>query len=118
MYGGVAYSVLGTAAWNRLISLLGAGGTCSFLVMMADGFGYMGTTSLLLYQTFGSALDVDQTDESHDGYLETFIILVYLSSVTMMLCFVFAAVYFFWKSGSFVEIKRYVCIAWYVCFKL
>ncbi|CAM9138912.1 unnamed protein product, partial [Ectocarpus fasciculatus] len=51
IYG--AYAMLGAAAWDRLISLLRVGGTCSFLVFMADGCGYVGTTTLLLYQTFG-----------------------------------------------------------------
>ena len=82
----VAYSLLGTAAYDRLFGLLKTEGTCTFMVFMGDGLGYVGTTILLIYKTFGqdtSSDDADDGDDSEDNkeYLDLFISIVYAGSL-------------------------------------
>jgi hypothetical protein len=111
----VAYAILGTAAWDRLISLLEVDGTCTFLVFMADGCGYVGTTALLLYQTFGTSAGSDDDHDDHtdenEKYLDLFILLVYFSSVVMICCLVVAGVFFVWKSKKYSELSHF-CGLW------
>mmetsp|Transcript_20500 Transcript_20500/g.34501 ORF Transcript_20500/g.34501 Transcript_20500/m.34501 type:complete len:496 (-) Transcript_20500:1467-2954(-) len=105
----VAYSLLGTAAYDRLFGLLKQEGTCTFMIFLGDGLGYVGTTSLLLYRTFSSSdSDDDYGDDSADNeeYLNLFISLVYVGSVAIISCLSFAIYYFVNKSNTFDEVKH------------
>lgn len=105
----IAYSLLGTAAYDRLFGLLKTEGTCTFMVFLGDGLGYVGTTVLLLYKTFGQSDDddADDTDDSavSEDYLDLFISIVYVGSIMVVLCLIFAITYFVRKSGTFHELK-------------
>ena len=106
----VAYGILGTAAWDRLVSLLEVGGTCSFLVFMADGFGYISTTTLLLYQIFGTSSDGDDDvndDNDNKKYLDLFLLLVYASNVTILFCLFMGGTFFVWKSNKYSELRNF-----------
>jgi hypothetical protein len=102
----VAYAILGTALWDRLISLLEVDSTCTFLVFIADGCGYLGAALLLLYQTFYVKAPVESIgqkdlgleEEADTKYRDLFIVIVYFSSIAMICSLVVAGVYFVRKS--------------------
>jgi hypothetical protein len=109
----IAYSLLGTAAYDRLFGLLKTEGTCTFMVFLGDGLGYVGTTILLIYKTFGQDSDdddddVDDTDDSsgNEEYLDLFISIVYGGSILIICCLLFAISYFVRKSDTFDEVKH------------
>jgi hypothetical protein len=107
----VAYSLLGTAAYDRLFGLLKQEGTCTFMVFLGDGLGYVGTTALLLYKTFVSsdsdddAVDADDSSNNEE-YLDLFISVVYAGSIVVIFCLSFAIFYFVRKSNTFDEVKH------------
>ena len=103
----IAYSILGTAAWDRLFGLLKTEGTCTFIVFLGDCMGYLGTTTLLLIKTIGEHSSDDDGDDSDDNdeYLDLFISVVYSGSFVIVCCLSFAIVYFVRKSDTFDEVK-------------
>lgn len=48
-----SYSLLCGPAMDRLLALTKTTGTCAFIMFLADGCGYVGSTTLLLVQDFG-----------------------------------------------------------------
>lgn len=104
----VAYSLLSTAAYDRLFGLLRTEGTCTFMVFFGDGLGYTGTTAILFYNAFGRSSSDDDADdrESREDTLELFMSIVYAGSITVALCLSCAVVYFVKKSDTFDEVKH------------
>lgn len=111
----IAYSLLGTAAYDRLFGLLKTEGTCTFMVFMGDGLGYIGTTILLLYKTFSQGNPSDDDDDSDkddeesqssNSYLSTFIVVVYSGSIVIIACLCVSIFYFVRKSKSYDDIRR------------
>lgn len=60
----VAYGLMQTPVFERLFAASRTQGTCTFLVYISDGFGYIATISLLLYQTFHGSLSNPQSDDA------------------------------------------------------
>uniref|UniRef100_A0A7S2DAY1 Uncharacterized protein n=1 Tax=Octactis speculum TaxID=3111310 RepID=A0A7S2DAY1_9STRA len=49
----VAYALSVTPVFDRLFAATRTEGTCTFLIFVSDGCGYVGTTTVLFYQVFG-----------------------------------------------------------------
>ena len=50
----LCYSLMQTPVFERLFAVTHTTGTCTFLVFLSDGCGYVLTLTLLFYQNFGS----------------------------------------------------------------
>ena len=96
----VAYNILTSAVYDRIVAATNTEGTCTFLVFLGDCFGYVVTFAILLLRDFGSsssgsASDDDRTSDE-DAILGVFLTFVYLGIGVSLGCLLAARCYF-WK---------------------
>lgn len=80
-----AYVPYGCILFERLVAATGFVGTAGFMIYLADAFGYLGSTLLLLYKNFGTP---------NLAWLDFFIGLSYAVAGVSMVCFALALSYF------------------------
>ena len=89
----VTYSLLSTPFYERMFAATRTEGTISFLVFASDCFGYVVTTTLLLYQDFGSPTDAEGAADNRDE-LHMFLNVEWACGSAVLLTLVVAALYF------------------------
>lgn len=81
----MAYTPFNAMLFDRMIAYSGQLGTAGFLIYLADASGYLGSVALLVWRNFAKV----QMD-----WLDFFIASAYATSVTGVVCTLFAGVYF------------------------
>eukprot|EP00656_Telonema_subtile_P009546 TRINITY_DN14497_c0_g1_i1.p1 TRINITY_DN14497_c0_g1~~TRINITY_DN14497_c0_g1_i1.p1 ORF type:complete len:472 (+),score=112.89 TRINITY_DN14497_c0_g1_i1:112-1527(+) len=88
----VSYSLMQTPVFERLFAATGTEGTCSFLIFLSDFCAYVGTTCLLLYNSFGP-MDTDG-DNDNDAVLNLYLGVLWGAGVAVLVCLSVCLVYF------------------------
>ena len=93
----VAYNILTSAVYDRIVAATNTEGTCTFLVFLGDCFGYVVTFAILLLRDFGSSSNTsDDGTSDEDTILGVFLTFVYLGIGVSVGCLLAARCYF-WK---------------------
>jgi len=81
----IAYTPFNAMLFDRLVAFSGRVATASFLIMIADASGYLGSAALLLWRNFG-AIKLD--------WVDFFVVSAYATSVVGLAATLVAAFYF------------------------
>jgi hypothetical protein len=94
----VSYIPANSLFFERLIASFCYISTASFMVTLADFYGYLGSVGVLFYKNFGN---------SNISYFQFFKGMSYLFSVVLFFLFLFSAIYFYlkWKREASIETK-------------
>ena len=92
----VAYNILTSAVYDRIVAATNTEGTCTFLVFLGDCFGYVVTFGILMLRDFGPSAHSDNGASDADAVLGVFLTLVVVGMGASLGCLLAARCYF-WK---------------------